>query len=150
MEDVGDEVVEWGELPHPPSGQTGDNVGRCEVNCVRENEAMGTVVDPTSVEFVDSQPVRPTTVDPDGPTPHESTIPIGVTECDEQSMVDEVDHDTSDTKSVDSRNGMSDFEGPVPSVAPVDFVVPAITAQLQRFSASFEWLASVDMEFLFT
>ena len=42
---------EW--LPHPLSGPH-------EVNCMRENEAMGTVVDPTSVEFLDSQPVRPT------------------------------------------------------------------------------------------
>ena len=55
---------------------------------------------------------------------------------------------TSDTVSVDSRNGMSDFEGPVPSTAPVDPVVPAITAQLESFTASFEWLVSVDMEFM--
>ena len=53
-----------------PSWLAGDSVGRREVHCVRENEAMGIVVDPTSVEFLDSQPVRPTTVDPDGPTPH--------------------------------------------------------------------------------
>ena len=45
---------------------------------------------------------------------------------------------------------MSDVEGPVPSAAQVDPVVPAITAQLESFTASFEWLASVDMEFLFT
>ena len=98
--------------------------------------------------FLDSQPVSPTTV-PDGPTLHQS-IPVGVTDCDEQSVVDEVDEETSDTASVDSRNGMSDFEGPVPSLAPVDPEVPAITPQLESFTASFEWLASVDMEFLFT
>ena len=91
--------------------------------------------------------MRPATVDPDGPTPHQLTFPIGVTECDEQSVIDEVDDESSDTESVDSRDGMSDFEGPVPSVAPVDPVVPAITAQLESFSANFEWL---DMEFLFT
>ena len=51
MEDAGDEVVEWGVLPHPPCRLGGDSVGRHEVNCMRENEAMGTVVDPTSVEF---------------------------------------------------------------------------------------------------
>ena len=31
------EVVEWGVLPHPPSG-------RHEVDCMRENEATGTVI----------------------------------------------------------------------------------------------------------
>ena len=149
MEDAGDEVVEWGVLPHPPCRLGGDSVARHEVNCMRENEAMGTVVDPTSVEFLGSQPVSPTTVVPDGPTLHQS-IPVGVTECDEQSVVDEVDEETSDTASVDSRNGMSDVEGPVPSAAQVDPVVPAITAHLESFTASFEWLASVDMEFLFT
>ena len=77
MEDIDDEAVEWGVLHHPPSGLGGDSAGCREVNCVRENEAMGTVVDPTSVEFLDSQPVRPTTVDPDGPIPHQSTIPSG-------------------------------------------------------------------------
>ena len=117
---TGDKAVEWGVLPHPPSG-------RHEVNCMRENEAMGTVVDHTSVEFLDSQPVRPTTVVPHGPTLHQ-TVPTGVTECDEQSVVDEFDDETSDTASVDSRNGMSDFEGPVPSAAPVDPVASAAIA----------------------
>ena len=92
---------------------------------MRENEAMGTVVDHTSVEFLDSQPVRPTTVVPHGPTLNQ-TVPAGVTECDEQSVVDEFDDETSDTASVDSRNGMSDFEGPVPSAAPVDPVASAL------------------------
>ena len=40
--------------------------------------------------------------------------------------------------------------GTVPSVAPVDRVLPAITAELEGFSASFEWLVSVDTESLFT
>ena len=102
---VGIEVIEWCVLPF---GQTGDSVGHREVNCVRENEAMGIVVDPTFVEFRDSQPVRTTTVNSDGPMPHQSTIPIGVTECDDQSVCDEVDDESSDTESVDSRNGMSD------------------------------------------
>ena len=85
MEDVGDDAVEWGMLPRPP--QATALVAAREVNCLRENEGMSIVVDPTSVEFLDSQPVRSTTVDPDGATPHQSTIPIGVTECDEQSVV---------------------------------------------------------------
>ena len=66
----------------------GDSVCRHEVNCMRENEAMGIVVDPTPVEFLVSQPVRPSTVVLDGPILHQT---IRVTECDEQSVVDEVD-----------------------------------------------------------
>ena len=113
-------------------------------------------VAPTIVQFPDSQPVRSTTVDSDGPTPYHSTIPIGVTECADQSVLDEVDDGSSDTKSVDSRNrGIPGTGGPITRVECQvwpQFVpwAPAITAQLESFSASFEWLAAVDMESLFT
>ena len=47
--------------------------------------------------------MSPTTVVPDG------SIPVGVTECDELSVVDKVDEETSDIASVDSRNRIFDF-----------------------------------------
>ena len=53
----------------------------------------------------------------------------------------------SDTQSVDSRGGHSDFEGdPDSEVGPAPDPVPAITGHF----ASFEWLASVDLESVFS
>ena len=63
---------------------------------------------------------------------------------------DDRDH-MSDTQSVESRGGRSDFEGdPDPELAPASEPVPAITGHLESLSASFEWLASVDLESVFS
>ena len=57
----------------------------------------------------------------------------------------------SDTQSVDSRGGYCDFEGdPDSEVALAPDPVPAITSHLESLSASFEWLASVDLETVFS
>ena len=54
---------------------------------------------------------------------------------------------TSDTESIVSREGHSDCEGDQDPVPISDLPFPPVSAQ--RFSASFEWLASVDVESLF-
>ena len=77
-------------------------------------------VAPTFVESRDSQPVP---------------IPIGVIGDTAPSIV--------------SREGYSDCEGDQDPVPTSDPLLPPIAAQLERFSASFEWLASVDLESLF-
>ena len=41
-------------------------------------EVGAIVVDSVAPTFVECQPVRSTTIDSDGPTPHQSTIPIGI------------------------------------------------------------------------
>ena len=56
---------------------------------------------------------------------------------------------TSDTESILSREGHSDCEGDLDPVLTADPPLPAIAVQLERFSASFDWLASVDLESLF-
>ena len=58
---------------------------------------------------------------------------------------------TCQTPSVDSRGGHSDFEGdPDSEVAPAPDPVLVITGHLESLSASFEWLASVDLETVFS
>ena len=76
----------------------------------------------------------------------------GETLIDHPSEFPEDDRDhMSDTQSVDSRGGHSDFEGdPDSEVAPAPDPVPAITGHLENLSASFEWLASVDLESVFS
>ena len=79
--------------------------------------------------------VGATEVDPEAPTsaPHQTSIPIGVTGDIATSI------HTSDTESIVSREGHSDFEGdqdPVPISDP-------------PFPPVFEWLASVDVQSLF-
>ena len=106
-------------------------------------EVGATEVDPeapTSAESRDSQPVH---CDSDVSTPHQSSIPIGVTGDAVPSI------HTSDTESIVSREGHSDCEGDQDPVPISDPPLPPVAAQLERFSASFEWLASVDVESLF-
>ena len=57
--------------------------------------------------------------------------------------------DMSDTQSVVSRGGHSEGD-PDSEVAPAPDPVPAITGHLKSLSASFEWLASVDLETVFS
>ena len=74
--------------------------------------------------------------------------PCGVT-VREESQVDA--HDScSDTESINSRSGQSDAGGLQPRAAPREEVVPTIGVQLESFIGSFEWLASVDLQCLFS
>ena len=68
--------------------------------------------------------------------------PIGRTQLDEMSGEAVFDGDM-----VDDREGQSNLEvESAPTVAPD----PVVTVQAERLVASFEWLASLDMETLFT
>ena len=58
--------------------------------------------------------------------------------------------DASDGESVDDIGGHSDVEVENVPISTSQVPEPAVTIHLDRFLASFEWLASLDLDFLFT
>ena len=59
-------------------------------------------------------------------------------------------HHTSDTESIESRGGISDMEGEVEVASVPEPLVLVIVAPVERFNRSFEWLAGVDLEAVFS
>ena len=68
----------------------------------------------------------------------------------EPTVPDPEPHHTSDTESFQSRGGISDMEGEVEVASVLEPPVPIIVAPVERFNRSFEWLAGVDLEVVFS
>ena len=68
----------------------------------------------------------------------------------EPTVPDPEQHHTSETESIESRGGISDMEGEVEVASVLEPPVLIIVAPVERFNRSFEWLAGVDLEAVFS